>query len=51
MNQRLADSPGQEGSYHVGVGDVRELVALSGEALDVPTEGFTGLLVAVPEVP
>ena len=47
MNQGLAGHPGQEGSYHVGVGDVRELVALSEEALDVPTEGLTGLLVAV----
>ena len=51
MNQRLTGSPGQEGSYHVGVGNVRELVALSGEALDVPMEGLTGLLTAVLEVP
>ena len=51
MNQILAGSPGQEGSYNVGVGDVRELVALPGEAPDVPTEGLTGLLMAVFEAP
>ena len=51
MNHGLAGSPRQEGSYNVGVGDVRELIALSGEALDVPTEGFIGLLAAVLEVP
>ena len=51
MNQGLAGHPGPEGSYHVGVGDVRELVALPGEAPDVPTEGLIGLLTAVLEVP
>ena len=51
MNQGLADGPGQESSYNVDVGDVRELVALSGEAPDVPAEGLTGLLTAVLEVP
>ena len=51
MNQGLAGHPGQEGSYHVSVGDVRELIALLGEAPDVPTEGLTGLLTAVLEVP
>ena len=51
MNQRLAGSPRQEGSYHVGIGDVRELIALLREAPDVPTEGFTGLLATVLEVP
>ena len=51
MNQRLAGRPGQEGSYHVDVGDVRELVALSGEVTDVPTVGLTGLLTVVLEVP
>ena len=51
MNQRLIDCPGQEGSYNVGVGDVRELVALPREAPDVPMEGFTGLLSVVFEVP
>ena len=51
MNQRLASSPGQEGSYNVGVGDVRDLVALPGEAPDVPMEGLTGSLAEVLEVP
>ena len=51
MNQRLAGSPGQESSYNVGVGDVRKLIALPGEAPDVPTEGLTGLLSVVLEVP
>ena len=51
MNQGLAGHPKQEGSYHVGVGDVRELVALLGEAPDVPMEGLTSLLMAVLEVP
>ena len=50
MNQRLAGSLGQEGSYNVGVGDIRELVTLPREAPDVPTEGLTDLLVAVLEV-
>jgi len=50
MNQELAGHPGQEGSYYVGVGDVRKLIALSGEAPDVPTEGFTSLLAIVLEV-
>ena len=43
MNQRLIGGPRQESSYDVSVGDVGQLVALSGEAPDVPTEGFTGL--------
>ena len=51
MDQGFVGRPGQEGSYHVGVGDIRELVALSGDAPDVPMEGFTGLVAAVLEVP
>ena len=51
MNQRFVGCPRQEGSYHIGIGDVRELVALPGEASDVPSEGLTGLLMAVLEVP
>ena len=51
MDQRLAGSPGQEGSYNIGIGDVRELVALPREAPDVPTEGLSGLLTAVLVVP
>ena len=50
MNQRLVGSPRQEGSYDIGVGDVRELVALLGEAQDVPIEGLTGLLMVVLKV-
>ena len=51
MNQRLAGSPRQEGSYNVGIGDIRELVALPGEALDVPLEGLIGIPMVVLEVP
>ena len=51
MNQRLAGGLGQESSYNVGIGDIRKLIALLGEAPDVPTEGLTGLLTAVLEVP
>ena len=51
MNQRLAGGPRQECSYNVSIGDVRELVALPGEAPDVPTEGFSGLMPTVLEVP
>ena len=51
MDQGFAGRSGQKGSYHVGVGVVRELVALSREAPDVPAEDFIGLLAAVLEVP
>ena len=51
MNQRLAGHQGQEDSNHVSVGDVRELIALLGEAPDVPMKGFTSLLAAVLEGP
>ena len=51
MNQTLTGSPRQEGSYNVGISYVRELVALLGEAPDVPVEGLTGLLAVVLEVP
>ena len=51
MNQRLTGHPGQEGSYHVGVGDVGKLVALPREAPDVLAESLTGLLMAVLKVP
>ena len=51
MNQRLVGSSRQEGSYNVGIGDVRELVALPGEASNVPIEGLTSLLTVVLEVP
>ena len=51
MNQGLAGGPRQEGSYNVGVGDVRRLVALSGEAPDVPIKSFPKLLLAVFKIP
>jgi hypothetical protein len=35
MDEHLADHAIDEGIDHVGVGDVGELVALLGEALDV----------------
>ena len=51
VNQGLTGGPRQESSYDVGVGDVGQLVALLGEAPDVPMEGFISLLAAVLEVP
>ena len=42
--------PNRKGSYNVSVSDVGQLVALPGEAPDVPVEGLTGLLTAVLEV-
>ena len=51
MNQGLVGHLGQEGSYHVGVGDIRELVTLPGHVPDVPMEGLTSLLTVVLEVP
>ena len=51
MDQGFAGRSRQKGSYYVGVGDVRELIALSGKAPDVPAEGFISLLAAVLEVP
>ena len=50
MNQGLVGRPGLEGSYHVGVGDIGELIALLGEAPDIPMKGLTGLLATVLEV-
>ena len=51
MNQGLTGGPRQESSYNVSIGDVRQLVALLGEALDVPMEGLSGLLLVVLEIP
>ena len=51
MDQGLAGGPRQEGSYNVSVGDVGQLIALPGEASYVPTNGFSGLLSAVLEIP
>jgi hypothetical protein len=50
-DQLLAGGSGEEGHDHIGVGDVGELGALPGEALDVIPEGFTRFLLAAPEVP
>ena len=51
VDQGFAGHPGQKGSYYVGISDVRELIALSREAPNVPAKGFIGLLAAVFEVP
>ena len=51
VNQGLVGGPGQERSYNIGVGDVRQLVALLGEVLDVPTKSFPDLLSIVFEIP
>ena len=51
VNQGLTCGPGKESSYDIGVGDVGQLVALPGEAPDVPTKSFLGLLSAVLEIP
>ena len=47
VNQGLAGGPKKESSYDVSVGDVVQLVALPGEASDVPTKSFLGLLSTV----
>ena len=44
MDQGLVGGSRQEGSYDVGIGDVGQLVALPGEAPDVPMKSFPGLL-------
>ena len=51
VNQGLIGGPGQESSYDIGVGDIGQLVALPGEAPDVPTKSFLGLLSIVFEIP
>ena len=51
VNQGLAGGSGQESSYDVGVGDVGQLVALPGEAPDVPTKSFPRLLSSIFEIP
>ena len=51
MNQGLAGGTRQEGSYDIGVSDVGQLIALPGEAPDVPTKSFPRLLLAVFEIP
>ena len=51
MNQGHTGGPRQESSYDVGVGDVGQLVALSGETLDVSMKSFPRLLSTVFEIP
>ena len=51
MNQGLTSDPKHESSYDISVDDVGQLVALPGEAPDVPMKGFFGLLSAVLEIP
>ena len=51
VNQRLTGGPRQESSYNIGVGNVGQLVALPGEASDVSTKDFSGLVSAVFEIP
>ena len=51
VNQGLVGGLGQESSYDVSVDDVGQLVALPGEAPDVPTKSFPGFLLAVFEIP
>ena len=50
VNQGLAGGPRQESSYDISVGDIGQLIALSGETPDVPTKGFSGLLSIVFEI-
>ena len=51
MDQGLIGGPRQESSYYVSVGNVGQLVALPGEAPDVPTKSFPELLSVVLEIP
>ena len=43
VNQELIGGPRQKSSYNIGVGDIRQLITLLGEALDIPTKGFLSL--------
>ena len=51
MDERVAGHAADEGVDHVGVGDVQELIALLGEALNVLLEGLVSPLPIVTEVP
>ena len=44
VNQGLIGGPRQKSFYDIGVGDVGQLVALLGEAPEVPTKSFPRLL-------
>ena len=50
VNQGLTGGPRQESSYDVGIRDVGRLIVLLGEASDVPTKSFLGLLSIVFEI-
>ena len=47
MNQGLVGGPRQEGFDDIGVGDVKQLVALPGEVSNVIVESFLELLLAI----
>jgi hypothetical protein len=51
MDECLTGHVADEGVDHIGVGDVRELIALLREALDVLLEGLIGPLLVFVEVP
>ena len=51
VDERLIGHATDEGVDHVGIGDVGELVALLGEALDILLKGLIGHLPTVVEVP
>ena len=51
LDERRAGHDTDEGVYHVSIGDVRELIALLGEVLNVLPEGLVGPLLAVVEIP
>jgi hypothetical protein len=54
VDQGLTGTPRQKGPDHVSVGNVGQLIALLGEAMDVLVESFVWLLpiiIKVPEVP
>ena len=50
MNQGLAGGPRQEGYDDVSIDDIRQLIALLGEASDLLAESFLGLLLAIPQI-
>ena len=50
MDERLAGRASDEGIDHVSVGDVGELIALLGEALNVLPKGLVGPLPVVAEI-
>ena len=51
VNQGLTGGLRQASSYNIGVGNIRQLVALPGEASDVLMKSFPRLLSVVFEIP